>query len=591
MEALRVTLEWVSNLTFLAVALWALLRWRRSGGDQSGWLAATFLSLAGAILIGVVIRDLPDSTAVRAAGKVSLLLLLPFPWLLLRFLDSFEGVPQAFRRAGGIAVLATMAYGILLPNLDEEAAATSGVIQVFIVVFLGVWVVLLAYVARRFWRAGRGQPTMVRRRLRTLSLASISLSVALLLAGTQSAEDSGLTLVLQLFSLASAGLFLLGFAPPPQLRLIWRQPEEREFHDASSRLMGATRPQEVADLLVPHLRTVIAARAAAMVHAGEVVASSEATEEDLVGVTGGHAGSSEFPLSNGTIHVWVNAYTPFFGEEEYALLGRLAVLADLALDRTALMDLETQARIELQATNDELESFVYSASHDLKSPLIALLSYIDLLRSDYQDALDDDGRWYLERMGANCHFMESLVTDLLELSRVGRVETTSDVIDLPALIEDIATEATRRHPALRVETDPLPRLYMNDVRVRQLFTNLIDNAAAYAGREDVVIRIFTRPTGPGDDGALIVVRDNGKGIPIRYQDRVFGVFERLEAEDDDSGGTGMGLAICRKIAESVGGTIRLTEFDDGAEFEIHLPARALADRVVAATHQPTEVLA
>lgn len=572
MEAVSTALEWVQNVVFLLVGLWALMRWYRRRTEQSRWLAATFLSLALIIAIGLVTPTGDDAPAVVTGLLIALL--AAFPYMLLRFLDSFEPVPRRLRQVLGLWTLVVAVWGVFLDVTDEG----DPVVLAFTVVIVGLWLVTLGTVTVRFWRAGTGQPTLVRRRLRTLAVASTAIGLALLLiAYQQGAEAGAAAVIVQVLAVASALSFLIGFAPPPALKAAWRQPEEHRLHQASVQLMAASTPQEVADLLLPHVRDVVAARGAAVVHDGEVIADIGIDEQERAAARAGTDAATSYDMTTGALYVWTNSYTPFFGEDELELLARLAVLTDLALARTSLLASERRARIDLEAANAELESFVYSASHDLKSPLIAIQSYLDVLTEETADVLTDETAWYVERMRSNARYMEALVGDLLELSRVGRIETAPDTVDLAALINEIADEVTERHPAVTITVDDLPTLWMNPLRCRQLFRNLIENAASHGGEGDLGIWVHSRPATDGH-GVEVLVRDDGDGVPAEYRERIFGVFERLQAEDGSEKGTGIGLAICRKITETIGGRIWVTDHDGGAEFAILFPPPTLADR-------------
>jgi signal transduction histidine kinase len=145
------------------------------------------------------------------------------------------------------------------------------------------------------------------------------------------------------------------------------------------------------------------------------------------------------------------------------------------------------------------------------------------------------------------------------------------------------SEAAREgHPGLVVAAEPLPVIRMNAVRARQLFTNLIENAARHGGRPDVCTRVSARRT---DDGRTeISVADDGVGIAEAYREKVFGIFERLESRDSSTTGTGMGLAICRKIVEQVGGEIAIVPSTTGTDIRLTLPLAS----VTAADVNPVE---
>jgi signal transduction histidine kinase len=560
--------QWLQTAAFVLIAVWSLRRWHERGDEASRWLALTFVSIGLVVVTGEVLALLPTTTEPELVSRAMVAVLVLFPYLLLRFLASLERVPPVATRTLGGLVVVLAVTGLLLP-MPDEGAARSVAFQVFALTVVASWVVTLPYVSVRFWRAGAGQPTLVRRRLRLLAMASLALSIAILLAGVVAEPGPGVQLATTLVALTAAGLFLIGFAPPGPLRRLWRYPEEQELHSAAVSLMTTTSETQVARVLLPHLRRLVGARAVAMVQGGEVLGSDGLGDTELAALRQGDAGASlTSSLSGGTLHLWTDLYTPFFGEEELDLLERLGLLADLALDRARLLGEQAEARVALEHANAELESFVYSASHDLKSPLIAMLGYVDLLTEDHEADLGDEGRWYLGRIQTNGRYMEALIRDLLELSRVGRVQTAPDRVDLGALGQEIAVDVERQHPTATVEVGPLPVLSINAVRARQLLANLIENAAKHAGDQPVTIRLSSRLE---DGAATIRIADDGPGIPEAYRERIFGVFERLSA-DDAHGGTGIGLAICRKIAEASGGQIWIAETDVGTEFRLQFPS-------------------
>lgn len=214
----------------------------------------------------------------------------------------------------------------------------------------------------------------------------------------------------------------------------------------------------------------------------------------------------------------------------------------------------------------DLEDFVYTVSHDLNGPLISILGYADLLESDFGSSIPDEGKFYLERIKASGRFMQMLITDLLELSRVGRVHTEPETVDLQALIGEIVDDIRIDAPEAVITVDGLPRIRLNPVRAKQLFANLIDNSVKHAERPDVSIEVRSEET---SDGLMTLsVTDNGPGIPTSHRDKVFGVFERL---DPSRSGTGMGLTICRRIVESNGGSIWIEHSDAGTDVRLSLP--------------------
>lgn len=228
---------------------------------------------------------------------------------------------------------------------------------------------------------------------------------------------------------------------------------------------------------------------------------------------------------------------------------------------------ERLSRIGLERANNELESFVNTVSHDLNSPLISLLGYLELLEKDFGAQIPSEARFYMERMEASATFMQSLIKDLLELSRAGRVQTEPEEVDLEQLITEIAGEIKATYPDIEIQTNTIPAISMNPVRARTLFANLMQNSVKHAGRPDVRIKVSAEP----DPNALVSlsVADNGPGIPEQYRERVFGVFERLESSQE---GTGIGLAVCKRIVETSGGQIWIEDSEEGTDMRLTVPA-------------------
>jgi two-component system, LuxR family, sensor kinase FixL len=265
---------------------------------------------------------------------------------------------------------------------------------------------------------------------------------------------------------------------------------------------------------------------------------------------------SEFP-----IELSIGAWS---GADGLAFSGVLRDITDRKRAEAAL----AAANRELERANAELETLVYSASHDLKSPMVSLLGYLEYLRLDYGEVLGEEGNRYLARMADSTMYMQQLIHDLIDLSRVGRSGVEPIDVDLRKLVGAIAEDAGTANPGVEIRVGPLPVVTGDPVGFRQLFTNLLENAVHHGGRPDLVVIVDGRER---SDGSLeLSVRDNGRGIPVEHRERVFGVFERLEGPASGTG-TGMGLAICRKIVEVLGGSIAICG-EQGTDVRIVLPA-------------------
>jgi light-regulated signal transduction histidine kinase (bacteriophytochrome) len=231
----------------------------------------------------------------------------------------------------------------------------------------------------------------------------------------------------------------------------------------------------------------------------------------------------------------------------------------------------------LEQSNRELQDFASVASHDLQEPLRKIQAFGDRLRSRFAEPLGETGRDYVDRMHAAASRMQTLINDLLSFSRVTTKAQPFAPVDLNAIVRDVLSDLETRveQSGGRVEVGPLPTLNADALQMRQLFQNLIANALKF--RKPGVPPVVMVSAAPREaDGAgeafEIRVSDNGIGFDEKYLDRIFNVFQRLHGRDQFEG-TGIGLAVCRKIAERHGGTITAHSREGaGATFVVTLPA-------------------
>ncbi len=221
---------------------------------------------------------------------------------------------------------------------------------------------------------------------------------------------------------------------------------------------------------------------------------------------------------------------------------------------------------ELALSNAELQQFAYVASHDLQEPLRMITSFLTLLEKRYGDIIDDRGKKYINFAVDGAKRMRQIILDLLDFSRAGTTEEAREELDLNALINEIKILYRKKIDEKKavIKVDALPKILANRSPVRQVFQNLIANALTYAKKEiPVEIKITVKDF---DDYWQFAVQDNGIGIEKEYFEKIFIIFQRLHNKDEYSG-TGMGLAIAKKIIETMGGKIWLTsEVDKGSIF-------------------------
>lgn len=236
--------------------------------------------------------------------------------------------------------------------------------------------------------------------------------------------------------------------------------------------------------------------------------------------------------------------------------------------------------LKLQQSNQELEQFAFIASHDLKEPLRTTRNFCSLLQSKYQDALDEKGQDYLNRIQTATQRMQTLIDDLLSLARVATQAKPFVRVNLTEIIRDVTSRLQKQlqRTGGQVEVENLPIVYADPTQLSQLFQNLISNALKFHQGIPPVVRIssqFQPPIGNVKNMGFhkILVEDNGIGLDEKYRDRIFGTFERLHGHGEYEG-TGIGLAICKKIAERHGGTITVRSTPGhGSTFILTLPIR------------------
>lgn len=232
----------------------------------------------------------------------------------------------------------------------------------------------------------------------------------------------------------------------------------------------------------------------------------------------------------------------------------LVGFAKVCGDATALRWAESQlskAVVELQVRNKELEQFVYTVSHDLKTPLVTIAGFSSHARDDLAKNRTDRLAGFIDRIGAASTRMSATIDDLLKLSRLGRVVTPPEEIDAAAVIAQIASEMndTVTSKGARVLVDPvIPRVFVDPTRFREIIENLLSNALKYGcPRPGMEIHVTGRGAGTAEKPMVeLTVRDFGPGVPPESRSRIFGLFQRMDSRGE---GTGVGLTIVKRIAE------------------------------------------
>jgi PAS domain S-box-containing protein len=258
-------------------------------------------------------------------------------------------------------------------------------------------------------------------------------------------------------------------------------------------------------------------------------------------------------------------------DEEGQRIGGLAVFRDVT-EKHRVQEELAQHRSELERSNAELEQFAYVASHDLQEPLRMVASYTQLLSRRYRGKLDEDADEFIGYAVGGATRMQALINDLLAYSRVQRKELELTAVDtgqaVKAAVQNLHAAIEERDAIVAVDDD-LPAIQGDMTQLTQLFQNLIGNALKFStdGRPEVHVSVRRRP---GE--WVFSVSDNGIGIDPQHAERIFEVFQRLHTRQEYPG-TGIGLAVCKKIVERIGGRIWVqSEPGAGATFSFAVPA-------------------
>lgn len=251
------------------------------------------------------------------------------------------------------------------------------------------------------------------------------------------------------------------------------------------------------------------------------------------------------------------------GAHDFMVKGRLSRLIP-AIERelrdAAIRRLQREAEAErkdlvtrLEVINAEIERFTYTAFHDLRAPLVTIKGFLGALKKDLEADRKDQVQKDLQRIEGAANKLDEILSNLLELARVGRVIRPSEEVDFGQLTREVlqSLDAHILSDGITVNVSPhLPMVYGDRARLREVLENLIGNAIKYTGgHPGPLIEIGTRTQ---DGGQVIFVRDNGQGIDPRYHNRIFNLFEKL---DPNVEGTGIGLALTKRIIEVHGGRV------------------------------------
>ena len=536
-------LGWASTGAFIALGVIALRFWFMRRDRPSLWAALCFGTLTLVVLAGLVIPDDPQGRLEELELRVLVVVLLLFPYLLFRFAAAFERAARRTEWIVGAATVALAVWTLLLPDFPQEGEPRSIGFDVYLGALVLLWGALSLFVAVKLWRAGRGQPSVARRRMRLLSFAATAMTLTILLAVANAGDEPVLGMVSSAFAIASALAFLLGLAPPALLRLQWRRPEVEKVRQATSGLIAATTPEQVTTDVLPAMAEVVGAKAVFLVDEDDnVLGSHGAPREALASVLEDEQNVLSLDTAGGRLVVQAGPYAPFFGSEEIDLLRSVGALTGLALDRSRLYVAEREARRALERADEVKSNFIALAAHELRTPVTSVHGVVNTLdrlgdRLDEQDRaeLDDALRSQTERL-------RRLVDQLLDLSRLDAESIDIHPVAIPVrehVEELVEASAHGRTDEIRVEIPHELTATVDQAVFDRVVSNLLTNALRHG---ETPIRVRAERL---DRHFRLAVEDSGRGVPADFVDDLFERFSRSDDARARGLGSGLGLSIAR----------------------------------------------
>jgi signal transduction histidine kinase len=573
-------IRWVQLAEWTLLAAAAVNLWRRNRSPSATWLALTFGSIAVVVVAGFALPE--DPTALTLALRLLLAVLALFPYLLYRFVTSMVARRRWAWIAAHVLTAGSIVGSFLIPSLPQPGEARTPGFTILLIAFLAQWGFLLMRVSWLLWRAGSaGQPVVARKRMRTMAVGASMLVLILVAsgAGSSGAQDGPIDIALSALGLIAAPLFFLGFDPPRTLRLVWRQREEADLRTAEIGLVRAVSRTEVASAWLPRVSELVGGQGAVIfdmdetvlaahnfpdgevAHARDLLPPADSARYDAVEV----GPYRVVTMHNGWLVVSIGALTPFFGDDELRMLGASSVVADLALGRARLFELERQA-------GEAMRDFVAIASHDLRTPVTVIAGFTDLMQMQWNTVTDEEKQDYLRAIARQVTHLSRLIDDLLTVSKldVRELDVFRQPVDVERIAHEVVEELGNEATVIVAGAAAHVRAWADSDHVSRMIRNYLANAKTY-GRAPISVEI-----GREDSSVVVRVRDAGSGVPADFVGNLFEKFARLDKKKSKAvGGTGLGLSIVRGLATNNGGDAWYEPNEPaGSVFCVRLPLAA-----------------
>jgi len=566
MEALVKFLDGVRLVMFLGLGFLALFHWLRNRGKSEFWIAATFVTLGLVVLAGAFIPDEAEHEWHRWAQKAVVTGVVLFPYFLFRFTETFRAAPRWIEVAGGLATFGVALGPFLLRSIPQGGEPRTMGFQIFLFAFLTQWVFLTLVVITLLWTGGRGQATVTRNRMRTLSLGAIGLAMALVVSAATpgSGDVSVANLVTELLAITSVPLFVLGFAPPGPVLAHWRRSDQDRLRVATAGLVRANDAAEVADSLLPPLVSIVGGTAASLIdHEGTTIGGYR--RPDALSALVPQIMS--LPMQAGSLVIETSRYSPYFNKDVTGLLKSVASLADIALERIRLTESERQGALELRGLHETMSEFLLAASHDLRTPIAVVKGFSSTMLQRWSDIDDASKVEYLTVINRQSDHLSRLVDDMMTASRldVGALEVSPEIVDLRALVAETVGDL---YPDTPVQIDVAADLTVraDPDHLRRIVRNYVENALNYGEAP------FTVDAEVADGFVRVKVTDHGSGVDPLLMSNLFQRFARGSQEGKLRVGTGLGLSIVKGLARANGGDTWYEANDPcGACFGVTVP--------------------